>query len=368
MKIGDRVRFLNEVGGGIIAGFPSKKTVLVTDESGFDIPVLVTDVVVVETDDYNIVRTPKEEAKAKKQSETKQPDTYIHSDDDEEEKEDDRPITFRPRPLERRGADVLNLFLAFVAPKGLLDAPDTSFEAYLINDSNLYIQFILLNQDGKAFTVRHAGLIEPNTKLFLEEFLHTELNEWEKVTIQAIAYKQDKPYRLKKPIDVSLRLEGAKFYKLHTFTHNDFFNLPALIFDVVRDNKPARSIFIDVDDIKEAIIETRQPEHILHQPARTKAQAADGPIEIDLHADEILDTTRGMEPKDILDYQLKVFRETMEQEKKHKGQKIVFIHGKGEGVLRNALLKELRSHYKECRYQDASFREYGYGATMVIIG
>ena len=56
MKIGDRVRFLNEVGGGIIAGFPSKKTVLVTDESGFDIPVLVTDVVVVETDDYNIVQ------------------------------------------------------------------------------------------------------------------------------------------------------------------------------------------------------------------------------------------------------------------------------------------------------------------------
>ena len=45
MKIGDRVRFLNEVGGGTIAGFPSKKTVLVTDESGFDIPVLVTDVV-----------------------------------------------------------------------------------------------------------------------------------------------------------------------------------------------------------------------------------------------------------------------------------------------------------------------------------
>ena len=75
MKIGDRVRFLNEVGGGIIAGFPSKKTVLVTDESGFDIPVLVTDVVVVETDGYNIVRTPKEEAKAKKQSETKQPVT-----------------------------------------------------------------------------------------------------------------------------------------------------------------------------------------------------------------------------------------------------------------------------------------------------
>ena len=37
------------------------------------------------------------------------------------------------------------------------------------------------------------------------------------------------------------------------------------------------------------------------------------------------------------------------------------------GVLRNALIKELRTHYKQCRYQDASFREYGYGATMVTI-
>ena len=48
-------------------------------------------------------------------------------------------------------------------------------------------------------------------------------------------------------------------------------------------------------------------------------------------------------------------------------RRIVFIHGKGEGVLRNALIKELRTHYKQCRYQDASFREYGYGATMVTI-
>lgn len=50
-----------------------------------------------------------------------------------------------------------------------------------------------------------------------------------------------------------------------------------------------------------------------------------------------------------------------------KGQKIVFIHGKGEGVLRQAIEKELRIRYKQHRFQDASFREYGFGATMVII-
>lgn len=86
-----------------------------------------------------------------------------------------------------------------------------------------------------------------------------------------------------------------------------------------------------------------------------------------MHAHELLDTMVGLEPRDILEYQIKVFRDTMNAHLKKHGCHIVFIHGKGEGVLRNALLKELRTHYKQCRVQDASFREYGYGATMVTI-
>lgn len=39
----------------------------------------------------------------------------------------------------------------------------------------------------------------------------------------------------------------------------------------------------------------------------------------------------------------------------------------GEGVLRNAILKELKYKYKNCDVQDASFREYGFGATQVTI-
>ena len=51
MKIGDKVRFLSETGGGVIAGFQGKNIVLVEDEDGFQIPVRSNDVVVVETDD-----------------------------------------------------------------------------------------------------------------------------------------------------------------------------------------------------------------------------------------------------------------------------------------------------------------------------
>ena len=48
-------------------------------------------------------------------------------------------------------------------------------------------------------------------------------------------------------------------------------------------------------------------------------------------------------------------------------EKIVIIHGKGEGVLRQALLQELKKKYPRCQSQDASFREYGFGATQVTI-
>ena len=54
MKIGDKVRFLSETGGGIVAGFQGKNIVLVEDEDGFQIPVRVNDVVVIDTDDYDV--------------------------------------------------------------------------------------------------------------------------------------------------------------------------------------------------------------------------------------------------------------------------------------------------------------------------
>ena len=56
MKIGDKVRFLSEVGGGVVTRFQGKDMVLVRDEDGFDIPMPVRECVAVDTDDYNIAK------------------------------------------------------------------------------------------------------------------------------------------------------------------------------------------------------------------------------------------------------------------------------------------------------------------------
>ena len=68
-----------------------------------------------------------------------------------------------------------------------------------------------------------------------------------------------------------------------------------------------------------------------------------------------------------LNYQMKKFRDTLTEYASKKGQKIVFIHGKGEGVLRTSIINDLHYRYKKYSYQDASFQEYGYGATQVTI-
>jgi dsDNA-specific endonuclease/ATPase MutS2 len=104
------------------------------------------------------------------------------------------------------------------------------------------------------------------------------------------------------------------------------------------------------------------------KPALVKPKESEKTVvEIDLHINQLLDRTDGMSTSDILNYQLDKFHEVMKQYAGKKGQKIVFIHGKGEGVLRAAIEKDLKTRYKSYEYQDASFREYGFGATMVKI-
>ena len=83
----------------------------------------------------------------------------------------------------------------------------------------------------------------------------------------------------------------------------------------------------------------------------TPKQSNSNIIEIDLHIDKLLDDTTGMANKDMLDYQMDVFHKTLEQYKLRRGQKIVFIHGKGDGVLRQRILWELQTKYKRFNHQ-----------------
>lgn len=241
MKIGDKVRFVNEVGGGKVAGFQGKNIVLVEDADGFQIPMQLSDVVVVDDEDYSTTRIVENRI---------QHAPKVVDDDVKDEEPADKPVTFRAPVEERKGGDRLSAYLAFV-PMDDRQLSTTRFESYLVNDSNYYLRYILLSAEGHAWMLRATGEVEPNTKLFIEEFGRENLNGLERLNVQLLAYKRDKSFLLKSPIDVQLRIDGVKFYKLHTFQENDFFEQHALIYPIIEQDKPARSLAADAKSLKD---------------------------------------------------------------------------------------------------------------------
>jgi hypothetical protein len=252
MKIGDKVRFLSEVGGGRVAGFQGKDIVLVEDEDGFNVPMRVSEVVVIGEEDYetrHIVEIKQKEANAGKPSQ----DTLQKEENTDQTK--DISISKKPRnssPQERKGGDLLSAYLAFV-PIDLKELSQTRFEAYLVNDSNYYLRYTYLSVEGTGWRLRATGEVEPNTKEFIEEFGRESLNNMERVCIQLLAYKRDKNFLMKPTVDVQLRIDGVKFYKLHTFQENDFFEQPAQIYPIIENDRAARSLVLDARQMKEIL-------------------------------------------------------------------------------------------------------------------
>jgi len=351
MKIGDKVRFLNAVGGGIVKRFQGKDIVHVEEEDGFETPALVRECIVIDSNGMQV----KSVTKAVVQSVEIKP-----AEPAKPEKEKKREIN------EIAGKDKLNVYLAFL-PVDIKNVGKCNYETFLINDSNYFLSFNYMNRENNTWKSRCRNIIEPNAHLFIEEFAKEELNDLEHICIQFFAYKEDKPYALKNAQNVEIRLDGINFYKLHSFRENDFFEDDALVYPVMINDVPVREILVSAADIQEAMNQKARVDRPNRQPVQKPKETGKSIVEIDLHINELLDTTEGMNNTDMLNVQLAKFTETMKLYQSKKGQKIVFIHGKGEGVLRNAILQEIKTKYKSCSYQDASFREYGFGATMITI-
>lgn len=404
MKIGDKVQFLSYIGGGKIAGFKGKDIALVEDEDGFQIPTPMSDLVVMSSgDEYSSSKSVQKKSGVEDTVESADPDTFNMSvkakinafsadaiEDEEEYDAADREITYKAKVEERKGGNVLNLYYAFV-PEDVKNFSKSTFACYLINDSNYYVHYLYMSIEGQSFKLRGEGELEPNTKVYIESFAPDQLNEIDRVRFQLLSFKRDKDFVAKPVCDVQFRIDKVKFYKLHTFQPSEFFDEPALLYPVVKNDdvaqlKPVEAdklIYVEEDNSnavkpkkgnlnnvsvnEQAYNKLKGLDKLNTSKHAQSKKSNDDVLVVDLHADKLLETTVGMGTADILNYQLDFFRRTLEENKHNKGRRIVFIHGKGEGVLRHAIVNELRYRYKNYPYQDASFQEYGYGATQVTI-
>lgn len=348
IKVGDKIRFLNSVGGGVVTGFTGKDKVLIEDEDGFEVPAFIRECVVISEDGNRPSGANKPKTPAPAEAKSPEP------------KPREEPVVETPE------GERLNCYLAYL-PVDAKSFQQTGYEAYFVNCSNYFLFVNYMNRENNRWISRYNGIIEPNTRLFMDEFEKADLSKLERLCVQLIAFKKDKPYALKNAVSVELRPDTVKFYKIHCFMENDFFEEDALVFPVVREDIPEREMLISAAEIQEAMLQKTREDRRTPKQMTAKKQQASPILEVDLHICELLDDTSGMSNADILAYQLNKFHEIIQQYAGHKEQKIVFIHGKGDGVLRSAIEKELKTKYRSYYFQDASFREYGFGATLVTI-
>jgi dsDNA-specific endonuclease/ATPase MutS2 len=89
-------------------------------------------------------------------------------------------------------------------------------------------------------------------------------------------------------------------------------------------------------------------------------------MEVDLHIQHLTNSTRGLSNYEMLNLQLETAKRQLEFAIKKRIQKVVFIHGVGEGVLKEEL-NYLFRRYDNVKYYDAEYQKYGLGATEVYI-
>lgn len=342
LKKGDKVRFLNAVGGGIVSRVEGQ-LIFVEDEDGFEIPTRQSELVLIE------VAAAQRIAAEQQQEELRSNEVPAVEEDYEYPYTEDASLDdHNPR-----------FFLAFTqADKGR----SGFLNLHAINDSNYFVLFTItqLAASGQCIML-HYGTIEPNTKLELDRYNPQRIDNqtWR---VQLLLFKKHGEFSAFAPISTDVKIRGQKFFRDNAFENNDYLTERAVLISIVKNEMDLLVEQLTDKNLRQAQAEKEQPK-LKPQPKRSTGEI----IEVDLHINQILDNTAGLSNGEMLGVQLARFRHVMEENAGRKGQRIVFIHGVGNGTLKTELRKILDREYRKLYYQDASFREYGYGATMVTM-
>jgi hypothetical protein len=206
------------------------------------------------------------------------------------------------------------------------------------------------------------SVVEPETKEYIYSIEKADFQSKLNLNIVSCLYKH-KEYKHYSPEQSNVELSPVKFVKDSSFVENDFFDEKAYILKIATNNLPDSGIEINMKNLEEALKQKSIKKLVLEPKPKP------GIEEIDLHIEELLDDTRGLDNGQMLEIQKARFITALESGLSSKTKKMVFIHGVGNGRLKHEIRRLLDTQYAGLvRYHDASFKEYGYGATMVILG
>ncbi|QHI36113.1 Endonuclease MutS2 [Kordia antarctica] len=109
---------------------------------------------------------------------------------------------------------------------------------------------------------------------------------------------------------------------------------------------------------------SKKPKRVVEKSRKDRSETA--AMEVDLHIHQLTNAHKGMSNYDMLELQTDTAKRQLEFAMRKRIPKVVFIHGVGEGVLKEELAYLFRQ-YDNVKYYDANYQKYGLGATEVYI-
>lgn len=277
----------------------------------------------------------------------------------------------KPTPPPRREIKAQYVILK---PKGILlafepmpgkDGSVSRYKAWMINDTAFEFLFNLELFIGSETLLQAEDKLPSTTVLEVGDLLYDDLSDLPEldISIQRITTNGVEP-----ALDRLLKIRPKSFFKnLHTAP---ILNVLAHQF-VLFSNFEAPADATDKTDIRDYTQQFLQDQQVADEPNAVPYRAFDVEeyahftSEIDLHIDKLTDGHARLDKSMILRIQLQHLHRFLENAIRLGASKVFIIHGVGEGKLREAIAKELRSWPQVHRFKNEFHTKYGYGATEV---
>jgi hypothetical protein len=347
IKIGDKVKFLNDTGGGVVRKIIDSRLVSVAIEGGFEIPVQASELLVIESADpgsrffnqsFEVPDKPKESTPAENPSDASEdlPKSVISS---------------------RRSEDV---FLAFVPhdQKWLITG---HLDIYLVNNTSFDVIYnhFRKTDDGNWSGIDY-GSLGAGTRLLIATINRDELPLWTEGCLQFLFHKE-RCNEVPRPFNAEFSITGKKFYTEQNYRDSIYTVDKAIVVKIATISTEAekKDAIKPVSGATGQILMNSDDFILRHKTGEREA-------EVDLHIQELVDDPAAFEKVEILEYQKNYFIRCIESAIANDFLKVTFIHGVGNGVLREVLMGLLKEK-EGIEFFDAPMQKYGVGAIEVHI-
>lgn len=348
-KVGQKVSFLNEARNGIVKKILNDKMVSVEIDDGFELPVMEHELVSAEPYLASDIA-----------ASAKAPVAAPVVEEEDNDFPDREVLNLSVKTSLRKG-----LYLAYVPVNPEKPLQDGMY-ATMINYTPYDIIFTYAVKRDQKFVHYAYERATCNSRVVLEYIEASEIQDWSSIKFQILYYKEDSADAIDPQLSIC-NINPIKFYRDETYKEEPLIGTTAIILPLGDSG----------EDVADEPVLTEKPKglkvvghinDIINKDAfPEKHLVSKGIAEVDLHIDELVDSIEGLSNVQMLSTQVDYFRKMLESAIQNHLQRIIFIHGVGNGKLKAEVRKILAEEYPSYEIYDASMAKYGVGATEVKI-